>query len=433
MLTQSKNFNQNYAARVIRLEGLKSHSGADRLQILTIFGNNVITGLTAQEGDVYIYFPAECAINPEFLSFTNSFRDKELNVDKEKTSLFEANCRVKNVKLRGEFSNGYIVPAKEVSDWLKTKGIDVDLQPSDVDFDEIGGIWINKKYVSKTQLQQENRAQNNGKKQIKPQDVIVDGQFQFHGKTDPIGRNMHNIRPETRISISDKIHGSLFSVSNLLKKRKLSILEKIAKFFGVKVVEQEYGMVYASRTVIKTIKSDGGYYTDDIWKIVADRIFVGVDPTISVYGEVYGYTPTGGMIQPKYDYGTKPGQLDYIIYRITSTGPHGDVIEFTPDQIVDYCQRNGLNYLDILYTGPAASLVKEINEETWEQDFLQALSDKYLEKYCPKCINKVWAEGIIVRDLTTSAWRVFKYKSKNFLLGESKAADEGQIDFEEGN
>jgi hypothetical protein len=69
----------NYLAKVHVISSLRKHSNADRLQCTSIDGNNVITGLDAKVGDVYVYFPVECTISKEFLSATNSFRDGVLN------------------------------------------------------------------------------------------------------------------------------------------------------------------------------------------------------------------------------------------------------------------------------------------------------------------------------------------------------------------
>ena len=110
MLQVSKDHNPNYLAKIVKLKGLRKHPNADRLQCVDIDFNTVITGLDAKDGDVYVYFPLECKINKDFLSATNSFRHKELNVDKEKAGFFDDNCRVRAMRLRGEKSMGYINP-----------------------------------------------------------------------------------------------------------------------------------------------------------------------------------------------------------------------------------------------------------------------------------------------------------------------------------
>ena len=122
MLEISKNANPNYLCKVVQLKNLQKHSNADRLQVVSVDFNNVITGLDAKEGDIYIYFPIESKISKDFLSYTNSFRNKTMNANPEGVGFFEENCRVKAVKLRGEKSMGYIVPARIVEQWSNLDG-----------------------------------------------------------------------------------------------------------------------------------------------------------------------------------------------------------------------------------------------------------------------------------------------------------------------
>jgi tRNA-binding EMAP/Myf-like protein len=126
MLTISKDANRNYLAKVVKLKGLKKHSNADRLQCVIIDFQNVITDMTAKDGDVYIFFPVECEINKDFLSYVNAFREKELNQDQTQTGFFEKNCRVRAVKLRGEKSEGFIIPVHKLEEFARTAITEVD-------------------------------------------------------------------------------------------------------------------------------------------------------------------------------------------------------------------------------------------------------------------------------------------------------------------
>ena len=117
MLTTSKDANKNYLAKVVKLEGVTKHSNADRLQTVKIDFNTVITGMDAKDGDIYVYFPVESKINEMFLAETNSYSDKEMNIDSDKKGYFGRKGRVKATRLRGEKSMGYIVPIQTVVKW----------------------------------------------------------------------------------------------------------------------------------------------------------------------------------------------------------------------------------------------------------------------------------------------------------------------------
>lgn len=101
----------------------------------------------------FIYFPTACCINPDFLSYDNLFRKSEKNNDPHKTGLFEDNGKVKTVKLRGELSEGFIVPAVEFTNWI-TSITNRDIELIDgTEFDTVEHegktFWVNKKFVVK--------------------------------------------------------------------------------------------------------------------------------------------------------------------------------------------------------------------------------------------------------------------------------------------
>ena len=118
-LIKGKKANENYLAKVVNIKVFRKHSNPEvtRLKCATIDGFNIITSIDAEPG-LYIYFPTACCINPNLLSYNNLFRHKELNNNPEKTGLFEDNGKVKVVKLKGELSEGFIMPAVDFTNWI---------------------------------------------------------------------------------------------------------------------------------------------------------------------------------------------------------------------------------------------------------------------------------------------------------------------------
>jgi hypothetical protein len=302
MLTKSKDHNPNYLAKVVALKGLKKHSNADRLQTVDIDFQTVITGMDAKEGDIYVYFPLESKINKDFLSSTNSFRDKELNGDKEKTGFFEDKGRVRAMKLRGEKSMGYVVPSFHVAAW---SGVDILPQDVGTEFDTIGDKLILEKYQIKEKT-------TNSKQGKKPKvSRLVDGQIHLHADTENLRRNAHKINPQDTISITYKTHGTSWWVSNVLVKRELSNVEKVIKWLGLPVQELEYDLVYGSRKVVKNSsmndpKQKDHFFGYDLWEKIKDEVGDKIPKGYTLYGEMLGYDHNGGYIQKGYDYGCKP-------------------------------------------------------------------------------------------------------------------------------
>lgn len=438
MLNKTKDHNPNYLASIVKIDEFRPHSNANKLKLANLFGNVVVTGIDAKEG-VYVYFPLESCLSSDFLSFSNSFREKELNKDKTKSSFFENHGRVRAIKLRGEKSEGYIVPASTLEKFCK-EFLNQNVSLSDhvgTDFDEICGHVICKKYIPRGMRIPNDGVSKKTKGNVKKyQSKLVENQFAFHQDTSHLKREVNKISPDDYISVTEKLHGCNFIVSNVLVKRKLSLVDKIAKFFGSKVQETEYGMLYSSRAVIKNHVMDDGkqnnhYYDADVWKIVADKIFPSLSHGISVVGEIVGYTPSGKAIQKNYDYGCSPGNLDFWIFKVTYTSPDGKVYVFNHLETVEFCKKFGFKMPETHYYGKAKDLFPEISvEQHWHDNFLQKMIDTYLEKKCKLCKNDVWAEGVILRKEVPFEWQAFKLKSFNFLEGESKALDSGEVDME---
>ena len=113
---------------------------------------NIITGIDSQPG-LYVYFPTACCINPKFLSYANLYRHSELNSDQTQTGMFEDNGRVKAIRLRGELSEGFILPVTVFQNWIISV---VNIEPKvevGIEFDSVEhdgkSFWVNKKYIPK--------------------------------------------------------------------------------------------------------------------------------------------------------------------------------------------------------------------------------------------------------------------------------------------
>lgn len=431
--------NSNYLARIVKLPALQKCPNADKLQICNLFGNSVITSLTAKEGDVYIYFSLECAINPEFLSWSNSFTNPELNKDKTKRGFFSNSGRVKCVKLRGARSEGYIIPITEIQNWLfeeKGKHFKITENLINQDFDYFDDILICEKYVNKQELARLNRekcAQNRKDKKKVRVSKIIDDQFRLSQDVDHLGKYVREINPESIIAITNKIHGCNFSVARVLCKKPLKWHERVLKYCGVNVVDRHYDMVYASRGVIKNAYADkehNHFYDSDVWGIVADKLKDCLLDGVSLYGEIGGYTPSGQYIQKNYDYGCPVGQLDFWIFRITYTNFSGQVFEFSWQQVKDYCNKFGIKHVPEFYYGKAKDLFNISLDEHWHENFLKLISETFLEKDCDMCTkNKVPAEGIVLT-IQSGYYTPYKHKSFQFRLRESEALDSGEVDIE---
>lgn len=443
MFKVSPEANENYLTKIVKITNVSPHPNADRLKTTTICGNTVITAVDLKVGDVVVYFPLESIISSSFLSYTNSYEEKTMNSNTEIKGFFPKTGRVRAVRLRSVLSQGYIVPLDVFLDWLsKEQKIKLTFSEDIVnkEFDYYNNIFISKKYIPIEVLKAE-RAERQGSKRNLPQATrLVDDQFRLHSDTKQLGNNLFKINPNDLISITAKLHGCQHTSSNILVKKQLKWYEKILVKLGVDVNTTEYDYIYSSRKVVKNRKFNDkkisdGFYGKDIWGVVDQELRDYIQPTMTIYGEIVGYIDPSKMVQNQYDYGCRPGEHDFYAYRITTTTPQGNVVEWSAKQVQQYCKLKGLKVVPELYYGLAKDLFdidSSLSLSEWQDQFLVNLKQKYLEKDDPLCKNKVPDEGIVLR-VEDIDLQVYKLKSEKFFLRETKELDKGILSIEDSN
>ena len=455
-LIKSKNCNVNYLAKVVDIKVFRKHSNPEvtKLKCCTIDGFNIITSIDAEPG-LYIYFPTACCINPDFLSYNNLFRKSEKNNDPHKTGLFEDNGRVKAVKLKGELSEGFIVPAVEFTNWLiSITNRDIELiDGTEFDTVEHEGktFWVNKKFIVKRTQGTPGGGSKKTRKVKKELDKVIPSQFRFHYDTVIIKKCPNVIQPEDLISITEKIHGMSHISAYVMCHKELTWKEKLAKWLTGNIFDI-YDHLYASKNVIKNQYYNPnvtpGFYGCDTWKYADDYLRPYLQKGMTIYAEIVGYNPTGTYIQKGYDYGCEQPNVivDNLVYepekhfkvrpyRITLTNVDGEVHEFSAREVQQYCKAVGLTPVTEYYYGYAKDLYPELDsrDENWANKFLDKLSnDKrfYMECKSPSCVNKVPHEGIVIKkeDMIGHAWKLKCFKFVDKAQSDPEMDKEDELD-----
>jgi hypothetical protein len=458
--------NINYLAKVVKIEHFKPHTDPEvtRLKCCVIDGFNIICGIESEPG-LYIYFPTACCLNPDFLRYANLYRHKELNNDPEQSGMFEDNGRVKAIRLRGELSEGFILPAVTLENYiLSVTNVNIEVKEG-TEFDcvehEGKTFWINKKYIPKnTRTPGAPGSRNDRGRQPKGFDKIIENQFRFHYDTTLIKKCPHVIKPTDIISITEKVHGTSGISAYVLCNHPRCLRNKIAwwiceKLFnlpveGTKEYYPKYDYIYASRTVIKNKyinkNVSDGFYGVDVWKHADDIVRPWLQKGMTAYYEIVGFLPNGGYIQKGYDYGCIPPKegdvyqygihFKVLIYRLTFTNTDGNVHEFSAREVQQWCQYYGLECVKQYYYGYAGQLYPNLDpQEHWNENFLQQLAndkDFYMECDSPTCDNKVPHEGVVIK-IENMKSEAFKLKCFKFLDKEGKALDKGESNIEDEN
>lgn len=457
--------NINYLAKIVRIENFKPHTDPEvtKLKCCVIDGFNIICGIDSQPG-LYVYFPTACCLNPDFLRYANLYRHTELNADPEQSGMFDDNGRVKAIRLRGELSEGFILPAVTLENYiLSVTNVNIEVKEgTEFDCVEHDGktFWINKKYIPKNTRIPGAPGSGRSAKQPKGFDRILEDQFRFHYDTTLIKKCPHVIKPGDLISITEKVHGTSGISAYVLCKTPRAWNNKacawIAKnIFRLNLIGDvdhciEYDYLYASRTVIKNKffnkNVTDGFYGVDVWKYADNLVKPCLQKGMTVYYEIVGFLPNGGYIQKGYDYGCIPPKegdvyqhgvhFKVMVYRVTLTNASGNVHEFSAREVQQWCKFVGLTPVTEYYYGFASDLYPELKvEEHWNENFIQMLAnDKRFHMECdsPTCDNKVPHEGIVIKSENMKS-EAFKLKCFKFLDKEGKALDKGESNIEDEN
>lgn len=474
--------NPNYLATICKIGEVTPIEGADKIVKTVVNGYDIVISKDMKPGTIVVYFPVECAISQDFLSANNLYERSEFfrnaNAEEVKALIVESegaatdeerakiadqvksmcgffgkNGRVRILKLRGQYSQGFIAGIDAMTNFMPELA-DVNWESMvGKQFNFVGDKEICWKYIPPTkEVRSGGGSQREWRKRMKHLqrfDRLIPGQFAYHYDTRMFAEHVAELSPDDKVTISVKVHGTSVIIANILCNRRLSTWEKIKKFFGFKVVEKEYGNIYASRSVIKNqyINPDKhDFYGGDPWGCVNRDFGPYLDKGMTVYGEIVGYVEgSQSMIQAKHDYGCKPGQWKFMPYRITMTDELGektewnlaDVDKWTRDLVAAHPElEDKTMFLTILYHGRFGDLYPDLDESNhWHENVLARMkADRenfLMEEDEPLCKNKVPREGIVIRIDDDKIVRAWKLKTLRHYGKEAEQHDKGEVDMEE--
>lgn len=439
---------RNYSATVIKVPKVRKAENSDNLYIVDALGITAIvdSSWVAREGELAILFPAEVQLSHEFAAANGLYRQSlELNTSRNDAGYLEPNRRVRAIKLRGNISNGLVMPITSLNRTVNNLSYEKAFFTEGDVFDTLDGAEICRKYVVPVkESQATNRADKKKAKAFKRVDTTY---LPEHYDTGQWLREQHTVEPHEELIITQKLHGTSVRLANTVVKRQLTKRERFArKFLGAEIAEHTYDLVAGSRKAIKDPNNPNQdhFYGEDIWtdalKVFGDKI----PKNHIVYGELVGYTPSGNPIQKGHTYeGVKPfydcasNAYELYVYRVAVITEDAELIDMTWDQVRYFCERHGLKHAPELDRMPKAVFdVMDFNEKNfWEvqQDSKQMFD--YLTPYTDEPVRLSEGgtgkdEGIAIRVDRGSGVELFKFKNKSHYEWETKELDTGVADLE---
>ena len=483
-LIKSEKANVNYCPMVVDIKDFRKHDNPEvtRLKIASVGAYDVTVSIDEQPGK-FIYFPVGSQIAPAILAFLNLYRHEHLNNDPTQKGFFEDNGRVKGLRLRGQVSMGFLMPFAHLQNFIVDsfnqeikeedygdgylfdclvdykKGYD----PENPDPELVKTFRVAKKYINRQRVKKEivytGGEQKKGKRFATRGDVnrVVEGQWKQHYNTDILAKNPALIHPNDLIHISDKWDGTQAVSSYLLcykAEDKLTWREKLARFITkIRPVQYEYVLASHRKILMSDVAvGDSGFHgpNEKASRVAAhNELIPHLRKGMMVYYELVGYQMNSNKAWQvreglDMDYGCVPmkeGEVytngkHYKIYvfRITVTNEDGDVFEFSPTDVQNWCKYNGFLAPIERFVGYAKDLYPDLNpeDEDWSVQFVKRLADDtnfYMELDSPDCASGAPHEGVVIRfeDMLPHAVKV---KTFRHYEREQHDEDAGVIDIE---
>lgn len=413
----------SYCAYITTINTIYKHPNADRLQIVEVFGLHVIVDTSYYKGQKVIYFPVDGQLSESFAQENNLIRIKDAN-GKNIGGYMDANKRnIVAIKLRGEKSEGLILPIEVLSPYTDiTKLKDGDT------ISTLNDVEICKKYIPRT-----NRRKRTGSKNKKIK-LNIAPLFARHEDTEQLVYNLNDFHYGDQIEITLKMHGTSQRTGYLPMRvgYKKTIWDKLFHRQGKPIYE--YGYIHGTRkTVLESF--DGGFYGNNSFRKPSAEFFEGkLHKGETVYYEVVGWVNENTPIMPSannkkvgdkdfvkqygntttFSYNCGKGQSDFYVYRMTMTNEDGDVVEYSPDQVRYRCEQMGCKSVPLFkkFFIPCAEAGEYVKE----------IAEKYYDGADP--IGKTHIrEGVVVRIINRPKFTAYKHKNFNFKVLAGIAVD----------
>lgn len=421
---------RNYSATVIQVPELRKAENSDKLYIIDKLGITAIVDESWKDrvGELVLMFPAEVQLSKEFARENNLHRHSELNADPTKSGYLEDNRRVRALKLRGNISNGLVLPVSSVSHMFVGGGGHI-FREGDV-FDTVNGKEICRKYV----IEEKAATLTKGERQVKKAFRRVDSTFlPEHFETGQWLREEQTVPSDAELIITQKLHGTSCRLAHTLVKRKLTWLEKIAQKLGVAVKDHDYDLVAGSRRSIKDPNNpeQQHFYGTDVWTDALKEYGDRIPKNFIVYGELVGFTHDGAPIQKGHTYECEAGDSELFVYRVAVITEDADLVDLSWDQVKGFCERHGFLTVPELDRLPKSAFdVEDFNEKDFYDEWVQN-PEVFNERpvgLSAGGTNK--DEGIAIRVETKTGPELYKFKNKSHYLYESNQLDSGEADLE---
>lgn len=312
----------NYKVPLTNILEILPHSNAERLEIATVYGFQVIVSKGRYKaGDVVVYVPID-SILPQGL---------EDKIFPEGSKIKLNHHRVRQIRIRGLASQGMLLDTTDIAD-------KVDFKKAHAEDNLAGALGITKyEPPVRGPSQTQGAGRNRNKKSEHPL-------FHKYNGLDNIKWFPTLFKEGDEVVVQEKLHGTnarasiLPFIANTWRK-------KIKKFFGLAPkTENCYG---SNMVEISASTEYKGYYGQDIYgeAFEAAGVFERLMPGEIVFGEIIG-----PGVQKGYEYGLSSRR--FIVFDVKILRHDGKFTWLNPYEVENYCNERDFDFVPVFYRGP---------------------------------------------------------------------------------
>lgn len=428
---------------IVKINELKEHPNADRLQIAVIFGFPTIVSLDVKLGDIGIYFPIDLQLSEEYCKINDLVRRKDENGNAAGGYLDPVKRNIRAMRFRGTPSEGLFLPLDTLAYTGKTQfevGEKIDI---------INGYEICCKYIPRNSVHEPARKLGN---KVRKKKIPIAPLFLEHADTEQLAYNLNAFRSGDIVEITLKMHGTSSRIGYLpvLQGYKKTLLDRILRKEGTPIYKWDY-ISGTRRCVLSSF--DGGFYGNNQFRKQYEDFFRGkLHKGEEVFGEIVGFIDKNLPIMPSvsnektkdkdfikqygkttiFSYGCSPTgeileceqnnkdtfytpvevpQSNFYVYRMTMTNEDGAVVEYSPDYMRYRCEQIGVKCVPLLWRGiiPKNTWVDTHSAGEWVKNLAEEFYDG------PDPIGKTHIrEGVVVRIVNRPKFCAYKHKNWYF-------------------
>ena len=311
----------NFKVPLTKVLKVENHPGADRLDLITVYGFQVVASKGQYKvDDVVIYVPID-SILPYELEKMIFGKDSKIKLH---------NNRVRQIRIRGLASQGLLINPSILGPEAFNGAI-----PLEYDISKILGIT---KYEPKVPGPSHTVGKGKSRSRTYENKLF----HKYNGLT--ALKWVPTIFEGEEVIIQCKLHGTNaragivpYEANNLWKKFKklIGLAPSWEKCYGSNNVE------VSAKTVRKT-----GYYSEDVYgkAFKSCDAFSKIKQGEIVYGEI-----VGEGIQKNYNYGHM--EPHFVLFDVKTLQSNGSFVWMNPEEVESYAKERGFDFVPVLYRG----------------------------------------------------------------------------------